>query len=86
MTNNDVFRTILHLTGLGKNKKLVEHVFELGGVTVTQSKIKGWRTDLDNPRSSPMPDSMLQAFFDGFFEYRDDQLEKGINIFTCMDS
>jgi len=44
MTNNDVFRTILHLTGVSQNQELAEEIFRLGGVYATQSKIKGWRT------------------------------------------
>ena len=82
MNNNDVFRKILHLTGLGVNPELIIHIFELGGVTATKSKIKGWRTSLSNSRASPMPDNILDAFFNGFFEYRDDMREEGVNIFN----
>lgn len=82
MTNNDVFRKILHLTGVGRNKDLQIEIFKLGGVIATQSKIKGWRTSLDNPRASRMNDAVLEAFFDGLFKYRDQQMDKGINIFN----
>lgn len=86
MNNNDIFRKILHLTGLGVNLELAIHIFALGGINATKSKIKGWRTSLDNPRASPMPDSILDAFFNGFFEYRDDMIDEGINIFNLKDN
>ncbi|HAS5670865.1 DUF1456 family protein [Vibrio cholerae] len=82
MTNNDVFRNILHLTGVGRNKELLEEIFRLGGVNATQSKIKGWRTSLDNPRASHMPDQILNAFFQGMFEYRDSQASIGHQVFN----
>ena len=82
MTNNDIFRRVLHLTGVGRNKQLLVEIFRLGGVHATNSKIKGWRTSLDNPRSSHMPDAVLDCFFSGMFEYRDKQTKEGINIFN----
>jgi len=82
MTNNDVFKQILHLTGLGRNKALLIEIFALGGITATDSKIKGWRTDLSNPRSSRMTDHILNSFFNGLFEYRDQQIKKGVNVFN----
>lgn len=82
MTNNDVFRTVLHLTGVGQNKVLLIEIFRLGGVTATESKIKGWRTALENPRASHMPDAVLESFFKGLFEYRDQQIGKGVNVFN----
>lgn len=85
MTNNDVFKTVLHLTGVGRDKNLIEQIFKLGGVNATQSKIKGWRTSLDNDRASPMPDSVLKAFFKGMFDYRDMMASKNINVFNFVD-
>lgn len=82
MRNNDVFRTVLHLTGVGLNKVLLIEIFRLGGITATDSKIKGWRTALDNPRASHMPDEVLDCFFKGLFEYRDHQMRKGISVFN----
>ena len=84
MRNNDVFRTLLHLTGVGRDKVLLIEIFRLGGITTTNSKIKGWRTSLDNVRASHMPDAVLEGFFKGLFEYREQQLEKGINVFNFI--
>ena len=84
MRNNDVFRTLLHLTGVGCDKQLLIEIFRLGGITVTNSKIKGWRTSLDNERASHMPDVVLEGFFKGLFEYRAKQSKKGINIFNFI--
>lgn len=86
MKNNDIFRNLLHLTGIGRDKKLIEYIFKLGGIESSQSKIKGWRTMLDNKRASEMPDVALQGFFKGLFLYRDMCLEKGINVFNFLDS
>jgi uncharacterized protein YehS (DUF1456 family) len=86
MTNNDVFRKIMHLTGVGRNGELAEELFKLGGVYATQSKIKGWRTSLDNSRASHMPDKVLEAFFQGLFSYRDKQRERGVNVFNFLDT
>ncbi|MCE2571751.1 DUF1456 family protein [Motilimonas eburnea] len=82
MTNNDVFRSVLHLTGVSRNKALLIEIFALGGITATDSKIKGWRTALDHHRASHMPDFVLEGFFQGLFKYRDAQLEKGITVFN----
>jgi uncharacterized protein YehS (DUF1456 family) len=82
MTNNDVFKTVLHLTGAGRDKALLIEIFALGGINATQSKIKGWRTPLDNPRASHMPDTALEGFFKGLFEYREQQLKKGVIVFN----
>ena len=57
-------------------------IFRLGGITATDSKIKGWRTSLDNTRSSHMPDAVLEGFFKGMFEYRDAQSNRGVNVFN----
>lgn len=86
MHNNDVFRTVLHLTGIGRNRSLLVEVFELGGIAATSSKVKGWRTSPDNPRASHMPDDVLEAFFIGLFEYRDRQQAKGVSVFNFDSS
>lgn len=83
MTNNEMFKLILQLTGVGKNKVLTERIFHLGGIDhVSQSKIKAWRTDIDNPRSSHMPDEVLRGFIKGFMVYRDQQEDNGIQVFN----
>lgn len=84
MTNNDVFRTILHLIGVGRDKQLLIEIFRLGGIAATNSKVKGWRTSLDNARASHMPDVVLEGFFKGLFAYREQQAEKGINVFNFI--
>jgi len=84
LTNNEIFKKLLHLTGLGKNKELIEEIFLIGKLQVSQSKIKAWRTDLSNPRSSQMPDLALEAFFKGMFEYRDQQAYAGKNVFNFI--
>jgi hypothetical protein len=82
MTNNDVFSRVLHLTGLGRDRDLLVEIFRLGGIHATNSKTKGWRTAVDNPRASIMPDVALDGFFKGLFEYRDLQTEKGIVVYN----
>jgi uncharacterized protein YehS (DUF1456 family) len=85
MTNNDFFRNLLHLTGISKNKDLLIEIFKLGGIEATQSKIKGWRTELENPRASRMPDKVLEGFFRGLFEYRDIKMGCGVNVFNFLN-
>jgi len=82
MTNNDYFRSLLHLTGVGRDKDLLIEIFRLGGVDATNSKIKGWRTALDNPRASKMPDHIPEGFIQGMFKFRDMELDKGNIIFN----
>ncbi len=84
MTNNEVFKNLLHLTGCGRDKELLINIFELGGITATNSKIKGWRTMLDNDRASIMSDDVLRGFIKGMFEYRDTQKNKGIKVFNFI--
>ena len=68
---DEVFKTVLHLTRVGHDKKLLIEIFKLGGIEASKSKIKGWRTSLGNPRATHMPDLVLKGFFDGMFKYRD---------------
>lgn len=70
MTNNHVFKQLLFLSGLNKKKDLTLQIFKLGGVNASQSKIKAWRTELDNPRASHMSDGVLEGFITGLFEYK----------------
>ena len=82
MTNNEVFKKMLHLTGCGRNKVLVLQLFALGGQpNVTNSLVRGWRADQGSSRGSDMPDWALRAFFDGLFFYRDSQSEQGVEVF-----
>lgn len=84
MSNNDFFRYLLHLTGVGRNKDLILELFKLGGVEASQSKVKGWRTALDNPRASEMPNNVLMGFIQGLFEYRDMKMKEGITVFNFL--
>lgn len=82
MTNNDYFRSLLHLTGVGRDKDLLIEIFRLGDIEATNSKIRGWRASLDSDRASRMPDNVLDGFIQGMFTYRDIQAEKGVNVFN----
>jgi len=75
---------LLHLTGVGRDRDLTIEIFKLGGIVATNSKIKGWRTDLDNDRAAEMPDEILNGFIKGMFEYRDQQRQRGINVFNFV--
>lgn len=88
MSNNDIFATLLHLTGLGKQKDLLIEIFRLGGnLGVTRSMIDGWRRPLGHKRATVMRDLTLKQFFDGLFAYRDMQrLENGIDVFRFRDT
>lgn len=86
MTNNETFKTLLHLTGLANEKALILEIFKMGGITASNSKIKGWRTNPDNPRSSHMPDDVLRGFFKGLFEYRDLKAAEGIFVFNFTEN
>lgn len=81
MNNNEVFKTVLHLTGCSQNKELLQKLFSLGGVEPSQSQIRAWRCDVDHPRASKMPDAALRAFFAGLFAYRDLKRAEGVDIF-----
>jgi uncharacterized protein YehS (DUF1456 family) len=83
MNNNEFFKYLLHLTGLGLNKELLRQIFKLGGAEPpSESHIKAWRTSLDNNRASPMPDKMLNYFLQGLFKYRDLKKAEGIQVFN----
>ena len=84
MTNNDFFLNLLHLTGVSRDKDLLIELFKLGGIEATQSKIKGWRTRMDNPRASLMPDYILAGFIQGLFQYRDQKLTQHIKVFNFL--
>ncbi len=82
MNNNEVFKTLLHLTGCSKNKPLILELFALGGEQeITQSLVRGWRADPASSRGTAMPDWALRAFFAGLFEYRDRQSDLGVEVF-----
>jgi len=82
MTNNELFKNLLHLTGCGKDKDNLIYIFRLGGIVASNSKIKGWRTDIESNRASHMPNEVFQGFIDGLFTYRDMQLQQGTNVFN----
>lgn len=83
MTNNDYFLFLLHLTGLTKDFEATAKLFQRKGWDVTKSKIKVWRTRMDNDRASRMPDAALQAFMSALFELRDEAGEMNIVLFDC---
>ena len=82
MRNNEVFRKTLQLTGLSLNKPLIQEIFALGGLDVTQSDIRRWRTPKGQRKGGKMRDSALEAFYSGFFLYRDRQVEAGSPPFS----
>lgn len=84
MTNNDTFRTLLHLTGLGLDDDLLLYIFSLGGVQASKGKIRRWREKSESARASHMPDDVLKSFFQGLFSYRDMMASKGINVFNFI--
>lgn len=82
MDNNKVFKTQLYLYGI-KDNKLIKNIFSLAGWSdVSSSKIKSWRTDIDNPRAGRMPEKALDAFFNGLFEYRELMKKTGLEVFN----
>lgn len=82
MTNNDVFKSIIQITGLSRDIDLMLEIFALGGITASQGKLRGWRTPVDNPRHSRMSDVVLEGFFIGLFEYRDLKADQGVMLFN----
>lgn len=82
---NDIFRNLLHVTGIGLDKQLTEKIFRLGGIEATQSKIKGWRSPVDSDRGRPMPEWVLEGFFKGLFRYRQLMEDAGHKVFNFVD-
>ena len=80
LSNNYNFNRILHLTGCGRDVGLSIDIFKLGGMDVSASQIKTWRT-VSGSRSVPMSDELYKCFFDGLFEYRDQQGKQGNDLF-----
>lgn len=67
LTDNQIFKRTLAITGLNRDEDLALQAFKLGGYhTASKSKIKAWRTlDTSNHRYQAMPSDALTAFFDG---------------------
>lgn len=86
MNNNEIFLKILHLTRAGYDKENLIYIFKLGDMKASNSLVKGWRTSVDNERSTNMSDHALKCFFDGMFLYRNEQLKKGIKVFDFPHS
>jgi uncharacterized protein YehS (DUF1456 family) len=83
--NNEIFRTLLHLTGLKLDKPLLIEIFKLGGLNATNSRINNWMRDLENERASAMPDFVLRGFLQGLFKYRDMKRAEGIGVFNFIN-
>jgi len=67
---NDVFKHLLMLMQIHKDKDLIIEIFEKQGVQdVTKSKIKSWstKTGTKSPGYRPMPRKALDAFIDGLY-------------------
>lgn len=87
MTNNEVFKKLLHLTGLNLNKELTQEIFRHGGVLdITSSKVRRFRSDANSKSFTPMSDEALSHFFSGLFAYRDEKALEGESIFNFTDS
>lgn len=82
MTNNEVFKRILNLTGCGIDKQNLIEIFRSGGVVATSSRIKRWRTQIDGKNNFHMSDEALDGFLNGLFKYRDEQEKKGVRVFN----
>lgn len=85
MTNNDHFKFLLQLTGLTKDFEATAKLFRRQGWDVTKSKVKGWRTSLDNDRAGMMPDAALAAFQKALFDLRDEADAVNISLFDCRE-
>lgn len=85
MDNNVLFNQLLHLTGCGKDKENLLHIFALGGMQISKSKIRSWRMTPETDKygkATRMTDQALQCFMNGLFEYRNQKIDKGINVFN----
>lgn len=82
MTNNEIFKRLLHLTGLSKKKQLTIDIFSLANHTITLSKIKSWRLPPENKDHRHMPDESMDAFMNALFLYRNDMGYYGIYVFN----
>lgn len=80
-SNNDHFNSLLHLFGI-LDGELIIKIFGLGGMQISTSQIKAWRTTLENPRASVMQDETLEAFIQGVFSYRNMMRSQGVNVFN----
>lgn len=83
ITNNEIFRTMLHLTGVKLDKELLIMIFKLGGITATDSLIRGWMAEPGyGDRATNMPSEVLRGFFQGLFKYRDLKRVEKIQVFN----
>lgn len=82
MTNNEIFSTLLHLTGLWKDTGKLNEIFKLGGFneTLTKSQISSLR--MTKAGASIMYDDMLDCFIQGLFKYRDIKASQGVTVFN----
>jgi len=80
MTNNEIFNTFLHLTGLWKDMEKLNYIFKLGGYdeTLNKSQISSLRQTTKG--ASIVYDEILHCFIQGLFKYRDEQLKKGVQV------
>jgi len=79
---NQVFKSILHLTGLSQNKSLVQKIFKMGGQDVSVSQIDGWRRSPAQDARHRMKRQCLNNFLNGLFEYRDTKSSECIEVFN----
>lgn len=82
MTNNEIFNTFLHLTGLWKDTDKLNEIFKLGGFdeTLTKSQISSLRSTKKD--ASIVYDDILECFIQGLFKYRDLKSQQGVQVFN----
>jgi len=84
MTNNEIFKELLHLFSIERDDELIIEIFQLGGISVTRSKIRSWRITSNTSRYSYMRSQNLMHFLAGLRKYRDNQLTNNVKIFNLQ--
>lgn len=84
MTNNEIFKNLLFLTGLNRDQDRIIEIYSLAGNDdVSRSKIKGWRTsDEDSRDFVRMSDSAIADFVQGLYKYKEMKKAQGITVFN----
>lgn len=79
---NDAYRFIHQLTGCGRDTENLKYIFKIGGLDVTDHKLKAWRLTPDHEEYQDMSFKQWKAFRDGLFAYRDDEANAGNQVFN----
>lgn len=70
MHKNQIFNSLLHLSGIANDTDQIRLLMENAGYQVSINQLRDWRRGVNTRNFRPVPDYALQVIFDYLFEQK----------------